>query len=131
MHRDMQNEIAAAVTIAPAANRTANTTGSAVDLQGFRSAVALVQYGTVTDGTWTATIEDSDDGSTGWATVVADLLGGAFTARTSANDETVEEVAYLGTKRFIRVVVTETIASTTGALFNALIVRGGPITKPT
>lgn len=128
MHRDMQNEISAAVTIAPAANRTANTTGSAVDLAGFRAAVALVQYGTVTDGTWTATIEDSDDGSTGWTTVTD--LSGAFVARTSANDETVEEVAYLGTKRFIRVVVTETVASTTGALFNALIVRGAPITKP-
>lgn len=128
MHRDMQNEISAAVTIAPAANRTATTTGSAVDLAGFRSAVALVQFGTVTDGTWTATIEDSDDGSTGWTTVTD--LSGAFVARTSANDETVEEVAYLGTKRYIRVVVTETVASTTGALFNALVVRGAPITKP-
>lgn len=126
--RDLQNEISSAVTIAPAANRTATTTGSAVDLAGYRSAAALVQYGTVTDGTWTATIEDSDDGSTGWATVTD--ISGSFTARTSANDETVEEVAYLGSKRYIRVVVTETVASTTGALFNALIVRGDPISKP-
>jgi hypothetical protein len=127
MKRDLHNAISTAVSIAPAANRTANTNGTGVDLAGFRSAVALVQFGTVTDGTWTPTIEESDDNSS-FAT--ATDISGSFTATTSANDETVQEVSYTGTKRYIRVVVTETVASTTGALFSALIVRGDPITKP-
>jgi hypothetical protein len=125
--RDLHNVISSAVSIAPAANRTASINGTGVDLAGFRAAVALVQWGTVTDGTWTATIEESDDNSS-FAT--ATDISGAFVARTSANDETVEEVSYTGSKRYIRVVVTETVASTTGAIFNALIVRGEPLTAP-
>lgn len=127
MKRDLHNAISTAVSIAPAANRTATTNGTGIDLAGYRSAVALVQFGTVTDGTWTPTIEESDDNSS-FAT--ATDISGSFTATTSANDETVQEVSYTGTKRYIRVAVTETVASTTGALFNALILRGDPITKP-
>lgn len=127
MNRDLHNAISTAVTIAPAANRTATTNGTGIDLAGYRSAVALVQFGVVTDGTWTPTIEESDDNSS-FAT--ATDISGSFTATTSSNDETVQEVSYTGSKRYIRVVVTETVASTTGALFNALIVRGHPITQP-
>lgn len=129
MMRDLNNQISSAVCIAPAANRTATTNGTGVDLAGYRSACAVVQYGTVTDGTWTAKIEESDDNSN-WSDVAGADLSGSFTARTSSNDETVEEVGYLGSKRYIRVTVTETVASSTGALFNALIVRGAPITEP-
>ena len=127
--KDFDKEISTAVTIAPAANRTADTNGTGVDLSNFRSAVALVQFGTVTDGTWTPKLEESDNNSS-WNDVAAADLSGSFTATTSANDETVQEVAYLGQKRYLRVSVIETVASTTGALFSALIVRGDPITKP-
>lgn len=130
MKRDLQNQISSAVTIAPAANRTADTTGTGVDLAGYRGAVALVQFGTVTDGTWTPKLEESDSLGSGYTDVAAADLSGAFVATTSANDETVQEVAYLGSKRFIRVSVIETVASTTGALFNAVIVRGNPLTQP-
>ncbi len=91
--------------------------------------MALVQFGTVTDGTWTPKLEESDNNSS-WNDVAAGDLSGSFTATTSANDETVQEVAYLGQKRYLRVSVIETVASTTGALFSALIVRGHPITEP-
>jgi hypothetical protein len=127
--RALHANISAAVTIAPAANRTADTNGSGVDLAGYRSACALVQFGTVTDGTWTPKLQESDDNST-FTDVAAADLSGTFTATTSSNDETVQEVSYLGTKRYIRVAVIETVASTTGALFNALIVRGSPLTAP-
>jgi hypothetical protein len=130
MNRDLNNSISSAVTIAPAANRTADTNGSGVDLAGYRSAVAIVQFGTVTDGTWTPKLEESDSSGSGYSDVAASDLSGSFTATTSSNDETTQEVAYLGSKRYIRVSVIETVASSTGALFNAVIVRGDPITKP-
>lgn len=127
--RDLHNAISTAVCIAPAANRTATTNGTGVDLAGYRSAVGIVQLGTITDGTWTPKLEESDDNSS-WGDVAAADRSGSFTARTSANDETVEEVSYYGSKRYIRITVEETVASTTGALFNALIVRGDPLTQP-
>jgi hypothetical protein len=128
-NRALHENISTAISIAAAANRTATTNGTGADLAGYRSAVALVHYATVTDGTWTATLEESDDNSAFTAVAAADQSG-TFTARTSANDETVEEVSYLGSKRYVRVVVTETVASTTGALFAAFIVRGDPIKAP-
>jgi hypothetical protein len=129
MRRDLNNQISTAVCIAPAANRTADTNGSGVDLAGYRACCALVQFGTVTDGTWTPKLQESDDNST-FTDVAAADLSGSFTATTSSNDETVQEVSYLGSKRYVRVAVIETVASTTGALFNALIVRGAAITEP-
>lgn len=127
--RDIHNELSSAVTIAPAANRTADTSGSGVDLAGFRAAMAIVQFGTVTDGTWTPKLQESDDNTT-FTDVAAADQSGTFPAVTSANDETTYEVSYLGSKRYIKVAVIETVASTTGALFNAVIVRGQPLTAP-
>lgn len=126
--RDINKELACASTIAPAAALTATTTGTGVDLAGYRSAAAVIHIGVVTDGTFVPTLEESDDNSS-YSTVAAGDLSGSFASITSAADETVQEVGYLGSKRYLRVVLTETVAST-GALVSALIVRGDPLTKP-
>lgn len=128
-NRALHENISSVVGIAPAANRTATTTGGTVDLAGYRSAAVLVQFGVVTDGTWTPSLEESDNDSD-WSAVAAADIAGTFTATTSSNDDTVQEVSYLGTNRYIRVVVTETVASSTGALFNAVVVRGDPLKAP-
>jgi hypothetical protein len=123
--RDIASNLDPVVAIAPAANRTATTTGSTVDLRGYNSAMAVVHYGVITDGTWTASLEESDDDSTYTAVAAADLIG-AFTTAGSATDLTTQKVGYRGDARYIRVVVTETTASSTGALFSAVVVKGHP-----
>ena len=123
--RDLDGRLSAAVSVAPSGNRTASINGSGVDLANYDSALAIVQFGTITDGTWTASLEESDNNSDFTAVAAADQSG-SFTGATSSTDETTQQVAYLGTKRYIRVVVTETVASTTGAIFSALVVRGNP-----
>lgn len=127
--RDFNKEISVASSIAPAAALTATTTGTGVDLAGYRSAAVIVHAGVVTDGTFTPSLEESDSSGTGYTAVAAGDLDGTFAAITSATDLNVQEVGYLGSKRYIRVVLTETVAST-GGLITATVVRGNPVTAP-
>lgn len=130
--RDLQSNISAAVSVAPAADRTASINGSSVDLKGFDSAAAIVHFGAITDGGWTPSLEESDTGAFGGeeTTVAATDLVGSFSEAVGANDNTIQEVSYIGTKRYIRVVITESTASTTGAEFSAMVVRGHPALAP-
>lgn len=127
--RDLNNAISSVTTIEPAASITATTTGAAVDLAGYRSASVMLHTGVHTDGTFTPTLEESDASGSGFTTVAAADLSGSFTAVTSANDQSIQEVGYLGSKRYIRLVMTETVASA-GAFFSAVVIRGNPLTAP-
>ncbi len=126
--RDIHNEISVVSTIAPVASITATTTGTTVDLAGYRAAAVVLHVGTLTDGTFTPTVEESADDSN-WSTVAAADLSGSFPAITTANDAAIHEVSYLGSKRYIRLLMTETVASA-GAFFSAVVVRAQPLTAP-
>ncbi len=127
--RNLNREISVVNSIAPQAALTATTTGTGVDLAGYRSAAVVVHAGAVTDGTFTPTVEESDASGSGYTAVAAADLDGSFAAITSAADDNIQEVGYLGSKRYIRVVLTETVAST-GAFITATVVRGTPATAP-
>jgi uncharacterized phiE125 gp8 family phage protein len=73
--------------------------GSAVNVLGYEAVVNL-NAGTCA-GTVTAKLQHSDD-----TLVWEDVLGGAFTAVTSANDNAIQEIAYTGGKAYVRVVAT-------------------------
>lgn len=126
--RDFNKEISVVTTIEPAASITATTTGAGVDLAGYRSACVVLHTGVHTDGTFTPTVEESDDNSTFTAVAAGDLAG-AFVAVVSTNDQSIQEVGYLGSKRYIRLLMTETVASA-GAFFTAVVIRGNPLTRP-
>ncbi|KXG44967.1 hypothetical protein U473_01630 [Tepidibacillus decaturensis] len=114
----MKNNIDAVTTLEPAA-RTATANGTGVDLQGFDAATVVIQVGTITDGTHTPTIEESDDNVTFTAVDAADLIGTLSNLANSTN----QRVGYIGTKRYIRVVSTVS-GATTGGVYGALVVRG-------
>ena len=126
--RDLRNAISPANSLSPAA-RTASANGTGVDLQGFESVAVIVQFGAYTDGTHTPSLQESSD-NTNFTNVAAADQGGTFTAVNGAGGaNTVQEVGYLGTRRYIRVVMT-VASATTGALSNALIVRGHATQMP-
>ncbi|MEE4384168.1 MAG: hypothetical protein V2J02_19385 [Pseudomonadales bacterium] len=129
VNRDLASNISPAHSIAPDADRTATATGAGVDLRGFDSAAAVVHFGAVTDGGWTPKLQESDDDSTYTDVAAADLVG-EFVEAVAASDNTVQCVGYRGNARYIRVVVEETTASTTGAEFGAVVVRGDPLQAP-
>lgn len=127
-NRDLDKDISVVSTLAPAL-LDATTEGATVDLAGFSKAAFVAHIGVVTDGTFAFDPEESDDGST-WGNVAAGDLSGAFVNATSAADETVQEVGYLGTKRYIRCNVTVTGSPSTGGLLDVTVIRAGARTLP-
>jgi hypothetical protein len=139
--RDIVNNISATHTVGPAV-LNATTNGAAVDLRGFNSAAVLVEVG-VGGITFTGTnkvdfvLQDSDDGSTGWAAVAANYIVGVTAANgiirslTAAHAApSVVEVGYIGPKRYIRVVPTFAGTHGTGTPMAVAVVRGHPTTAP-
>lgn len=126
--RDIDKEVAVANTILPAL-RTASVTGSTVDLLGFRTAMFVVQVGDVTDGTYTFAFEESDDNSS-WGAVAGGNLSGSATAADSTHKNTLYEVGYLGSKRYIRCSATASGSPATGGTVGAVVIRGGARTLP-
>jgi hypothetical protein len=121
MMHDMETTIDVAQSLVPAA-RTASANGTGVDLANYGSATVVIDIGTVTDGTHTPKVQESDDNST-YTDVAAGDLTGAFTAFAAASDLTVQKVGYVGIKRYIRAVVT-VAGATTGGVYSATVVRG-------
>lgn len=124
---DLDKSVSVAVSVAPAAIKTTTSTGTGVDLSGFAAATVVVPVGAITDGTHTLSIEESDASGSGYATVAAGQLSGTPGALVAS---TPVEIGYLGTKRYIRAVVTVTGSPSTGGYYSALVVRHGARTLP-
>jgi hypothetical protein len=123
--RDSTHHISPVITqVASAKTATANGTGA--DLQGFESATAVVQFGTVTDGTHTPSLEESDDNATFTPVAAGQIIGTPFAAVTSGGGgSATQQVGYTGYKRYIRVKLT-VAGATTGALSSAVVLRARP-----
>lgn len=117
----------AVASIAPAAYATATTNGSEADLKGFRSAEIVLDIGADTDGTHTFTIQESNTSGSGFSAVAdADLRGGANAIVDPAAGVVLR--GYVGNKRYLRVVLTQT-STTTGLVCGAVILRGHKANK--
>lgn len=121
MRRTLYNAAKATQSIAPAAH-IATATGTSVDLGEARTAEIIVNCGTVTDGTHTLSVQESDDNTTFTAVAAADLLG-SLPALTTSNGDQVHEVGYIGHKRYLRAVATVS-GATTGAVYGVAIQVG-------
>lgn len=116
--QDVQN------SLAPAA-RTATANGTGVDLANFASATVAFVVGTITDGTHTPSVEESDDNSVYTAVAAADLIGSLSNLTSNTN----QRVGYRGTKRYIRAKTTVT-AATTGGVYAGVVIRGDARKQP-
>jgi hypothetical protein len=122
-------------TLSPAASSAGARNGSAVDRLGYESAQIVVQTGattgTPTSFTVDAKIQDSADGSTGWADYTAPgaTAVAALTTLITADSTAKFNVDLSGAKRYVRVV--QTIAFVAGTsptlLNNAAVVLGGAV----
>lgn len=89
------------------ATRTADANGTAVDTLGYNSAALVIQAGDIdlanADETYAFSVEESADGSTGWA-----AISGATNTVTADNQTKVIRIDGLGTgtrKRYLRAVL--------------------------
>lgn len=124
--RDNSQNIKIDQSIAPAV-QTATVTGTSSDLANFNSATAIIDTGAIAgSGNFTAKLQDSSDNST-FADVAGKYLVGTLPTALTANS--VVKQGYLGTQRYLRVVVT--LNSGTSIVAGASIVKGDPRTAPT
>lgn len=124
--RDIKSNVDVVESIAPAVYN-ATETGTGVDLRGYDSAMLVIQTGTDTDGTHAPAMEESDTLGSGYTAVAAADLDGAYSANIAG--ATLERVGYKGSKRYIRMVVT-TSGATTGIAYGAYVVRSNSSQTP-
>ena len=143
MARDISNRTVAVATQVPAVV-TADANGTGVDLQGFESAMVVVNTGAEGDTLsgsvkFDFILEDSDDDSTYTAVTSSTSVtegsvdsSGIFLT-LDANGETpqISEIEYLGTKRYVRVVANFSGTHGTGTIFGGVGIKGHPLHGPT
>lgn len=120
MRTTIWRESKSLMALTSAARVNGTVTGTTVDRwQGSNPSVLfIVTSGVVTDGTHTFTVQESDDGTT-WTTAAAgDVQGTGPVVPWSTGSNAVFEVGYFGPKRFARLQVTTT-GATTGGIFSA------------
>lgn len=80
--------------------------GTGVEVLGYEAIVILNSGTNQATGTVDCKIQESDDDIT-----YTDWTGGAFTQVTTANDNAIQEIAYTGSKRYIRTVAMVLLAA--------------------
>ncbi|MDR3424388.1 MAG: hypothetical protein P4M13_04830 [Alphaproteobacteria bacterium] len=131
--RDLLRNQLTTQSLAPAARVNGTATGTTVDLRGFDAAVITVSFGAYTDGTHTPSVLQSADNVNFVPCVYGTDLDGPnnLTAvSSSAGANTTQQIAYIGTQRYLAVVMTTT-GATTGALSAASVTAGFPHNGPT
>ena len=127
--RDLNDQVDAVQSLAPAVRTNGTFNGTAVDLRGYDSAAIVVSFGAYTDGTHTPSFQYSDDG-TNFTTPAAAEISGALTSISSgAGANTVQRAGHISGRRYIRAVMTVT-GATSGALSDMLVLRGDPHRAP-
>ena len=126
--RDINKDVVVSTTLLPNIV-TSTTSGTTVDLAGFTKAMFVAHIGTVTDGTYAFDPEESDDDST-WTNVDAGDLSGTFANATSSADDRIQEVGYMGSKRYVRCNVTVTGSPSTGGPIGISVIKAGARTLP-
>ena len=120
--KDLYHRIVPVQSLAPSAT-TATRNGTGVDLQEYESACLELSVGAWTDGTHTPKLQESSDNST-WTDVAAGDQLGTFTAIAGTGQQNAEQiVGYIGSKRYIRPVVTVS-GATTGVVLGARVIKG-------
>lgn len=122
--KDLKNYLDVVNSIDPD-DYIATANGLGIDLQGFEGSAVVFSVGTVTDGTHTPKIQESDDNSA-WNDVASDDQEGTLSDLTS---DTNQRVGYKGAKRYLRAVLTIS-GATTGAQAASLVLRGIPHRAP-
>ena len=123
--RDLKSNIEVKHSLAPAA-RTATANGTGVDVLGAGSVTAVVHNGNWQDGTFTPTLEESSDNSSFTEVASTDLIGSFSAIDGNAEDNLVERVGYIGTKRYVRVTLTQSASPSpsNGTVTGAVIILG-------
>ena len=103
--RDLYNSIGAALALAPAVQAAA-TQGPAIDTKGIKALAFVVNTGAIVGaGDFGVTLQESEDGSTGWANADAAVIDTNAPATLAAS--TTYRLGYRGFARYVRLSLTK------------------------
>lgn len=131
------NNLAVKSILSILGNNTGEGTGIAVDLQGFEGALAIFNIGqsgdTLSGSVYiTVSLQESENGSTGWASPAAADVEGVndVVIDDPAEDEIIIQIGYKGSKRYLRAYIAFDGTHTNGIPIGAVIVKGFPRHAP-
>tara|TARA_R110000824_G_scaffold47353_3_gene134938 strand:+ start:4466 stop:4861 length:396 start_codon:yes stop_codon:yes gene_type:complete len=105
------------------------TAGVEVDLLKYDSCLFVAQAGTVTDGTYTPLIQESDtSGSYSGSVADTDLIGTEAAAVLSATSD-IKKIGYKGSKRYVKLSYVSA-STTSGGTVGASAILGNPSDAP-
>ena len=107
--------------------RTATVTGSTVDMANFASNKVVFMPGVLTDGVHTPKLTESDAAASGFTDVAAADQDGTLAVLAS---DVPQSVGYIGTKRYLRLVITTTGSPATGLNAGAHVEQGNSRVTP-
>ena len=127
--------------------KTTGANGSAVDLQGFEEATAIVTVGAEGDTLsssvyFTVALQHSDDNSSWSNAAQADIVNGTIAAdgiwlkldgTTGGDPDTTGgewQVGYVGGKRYVRLVLAKSGTHSTGTPISGVVVKSRPRSAP-
>jgi hypothetical protein len=131
--RDLLRTTFVTQSLSPAVRTNGTFTGTAVDLRGFDGAMITVSFGAYTDGTHTPSVLQSVDGVSFTPCVYGtdlDATNNLAAVNSSAGANTIQQIGYIGSQRYLAVVMTVT-GATSGATSSASVVAGYPRNAPT
>ena len=139
MARDISNRTSAVATQVPAVV-TADANGTGVDLQGFESAMVVVNSGVEGDTLsgsvkFDFILEESDDDSTYTAVTSStavtegsvDSSGIFLTLDANGETQQCSQIGYIGNSRYIRCKIDATGTHSNGTPIGVVVVRGNPV----
>jgi len=111
----------------------AAATGVAVDTGVYgnngRDVTFVVYTATITDGTHTITVEESDSSGSGYGAVDSFRIQGTLPAIVAADDNVVFQFGVRPTKRYVRLTITDA-GSTSGGAVGAVALIGAGSNNP-
>jgi hypothetical protein len=114
--RDIRPYIDPKVSLAPAAY-AAPTNGTGIDTAGSEAALVVLAIGTITSGTYK--VQESTDNSTFTDVADSDLIGVTGNpAGIALVASTVVKISYIGSQRYLRVILTAATAANVSAVVN-------------
>jgi hypothetical protein len=137
--RELKNSLGVTSLLLPAANLTADTNSSSVDTRGFDSTMVVAHVGNSADVLSGSVfieleLEESDDDSVWNDCADIDVLDVSSETTTNtgtfalidapAEDSRPFKAAYIGNKRYVRLVVNVTGTHTSGTPISAVAVQG-------
>lgn len=128
--RDIKSNLLVKQSLAPA-SRTAAGNGTGVDLAGYEGAMVVIDCGTAggTTPSFEFEVKESADNSTYTAVADGDLIGTEPTV-TTANDDGVFRIGYIGNKQYIRCDVKAVSGTSPTLVCAAQVVLGRPRKAP-